>query len=115
MSDSIEDRDFNAVGLSISQVDRGRGDPRNILGLVIYHDLDTDLYRIVIKAGVVKESYSRKQFDCCPDRLLRDKGISQDKSVSLRKAVNRQSICRGQRFKKCSCASMQCTSNRCAC
>ena len=57
MSDSIEDtfkRDFNAVALSIPQVDRG--DPRNILGLVIHHDLDTDLCRIAIKAGVVKES-----------------------------------------------------------
>ena len=35
MSDSIEDRfkkDFNTVALSIPQVDRGRGDPRNILG-----------------------------------------------------------------------------------
>ena len=61
MSDSIEHRfkrDFNAVGLSISQVDSCRGDPRNILGLVIYHDLDTALYRIAIKAGVMKESYS---------------------------------------------------------
>ena len=59
MSDSIEDsfkKDFNAVALSIPQVDRGRGDPRNILGLVIHHDLDTDLCRIAIKAGVVKES-----------------------------------------------------------
>ena len=62
-------RDFNAVALSIPQVaiDRGRGDPRNILGLVIYHDLDTDLYRIAVNAGVVKESYSRNQFDCCPE------------------------------------------------
>ena len=59
MSDSTEDSfkgDFNAVALSIPQVDRGRGDPRNILGPVIYHDLATDLYRIAIKAGVVKES-----------------------------------------------------------
>ena len=34
-SDSIEDsfkRDFNAVALSTPQVDRGRGDPRNIHG-----------------------------------------------------------------------------------
>ena len=38
MSDSIENRfkrDFNAVAFSIPQVDRGRGDPRNILGLAI--------------------------------------------------------------------------------
>ena len=39
MSDPIEDRfkrDFNAVALSTPQVDRGRGDPRNILGLNIF-------------------------------------------------------------------------------
>ena len=34
----------DTVALSIPQVDRGRGDPRNILGLVMDHDLDTDLY-----------------------------------------------------------------------
>ena len=118
MSDSIEDRfkmDFNAVVLSIPQVDRGRGDPRNILGLVIYHDLDRDLYRIAVKAGVVKENYSHNQFDYCPERLHTENDVSQNKSVSLREAVNQQSMCQGQGFKKCSCASMQCTSNRCAC
>ena len=115
MSDSIEDRfkrDFNAVALSIPQVDRGSGDPRNILGLVIYHDLDTDLYRIAIKAGVVRESYSRNQFDCCPERLLTEDDVSQDKSVSLRKAVNQQSVCQEQGFKMYSCASMKYTSNK---
>ena len=115
MSGSIEDRfkrDFNAVAVSIPQVDRGRGDPRNILGLVIYHDLDTDLYRITMKARVVKENYSCNQSDCCPERLLNEDDVSQDKRVSLRQAVNQQSMCREQGFKKCSCASMQCRSNK---
>ena len=105
----------DTVALSIPQVDRGRGDPRNILGLVMDHDLDTDLYRIAVKAGILKESYSRNQFDCCPERLLTEDNVNQDKSVSLREAVNQQSMCGGQGFKKCSCASMQCKSNRCAC
>ena len=34
----------DTVALSTPQVDRGRGDPRNILWLVMDHDLDTDLY-----------------------------------------------------------------------
>ena len=105
----------DTVALSIPQVDRGRGDPRNILGLVMDHDLDTDLYRIAVKAGILKESYSRNQFDCCPERLLTEDNVNQDQSVSLREVVNQQSICGGQGFKKCSCASMQCKSNRCAC
>ena len=103
----------DTVALSIPQVDRG--DPRNILGLVMDHDLDTDLYRIAVKAGILKESYSRNQFDCCPERLLTEDNVNQDKSVSLREAVKQQSMCGGQGFKKCSCASMQCKSNRCAC
>ena len=43
------------------------------------HDLDTDLYQIAVKAGVLKESYSPNQFDCCPERLLTDDNINQDK------------------------------------
>ena len=105
----------DTVALSIPQVDRGRGDPRNILGLVMEHDLDTDLYRVAVKAGVLKERYSRNQFDCCPERLLTEDDVNQDKSVSLREAVNHQSLCGGQGFQKCSCASMQCKTNRCAC
>ena len=70
--------------LSIPQVDRGRGDPRNILRLVMDHDLDTDLYQIVIKAGVLKESYSHNQFDCCPERLLTDVHVNKDKCFTHR-------------------------------
>ena len=60
----------------------------------------------------MKEGYSHNQFDCCPERLLTEDDASQDKSVSLREAVNQQSLCRGQGLKKCSCASMKCTSNK---
>ena len=105
----------DTVAVSIPQVDRGRGDPRNILGLVLDHDHETDLYRIAVKAGVLKDRYSRNQFDSCPERLLTEEDINEEKSVSLREAVNHQSTCGGQGFKKCNCASMQCKSNRCAC
>ena len=45
-------------GDTIPKVDRGRGDPRNIVGLLLDHNIVTDLYLIAIKAGVLKDNYS---------------------------------------------------------
>ena len=50
-------------------VDRGRGDPRNIIGVIVDRD-ENDLYRIAVKAGILRTKYSRNQFDLCPQRLL---------------------------------------------
>lgn len=58
------------VAVPIPLVDRGRGDPRNILGVIVNRDLDTDQYTIAVKAGVLHGRYSRNQFDLCPQRLL---------------------------------------------
>ncbi|XP_037801957.1 KRAB-A domain-containing protein 2-like [Penaeus monodon] len=40
-------------------VDRGREDPRNILGVIVSRDLDNDQYKIAVKSGVLKGQYSR--------------------------------------------------------
>ena len=41
------------VAVLIPLVDRGRGDPRNILGVIINRDLETNLYRIAVRAGIL--------------------------------------------------------------
>ena len=68
---------------------RGLGDPGNILGLITSYDLERDLYKIAVRDGVLKGSYTRNQFDVCPRRLLNPADINQDKqiSLSLREAV----------------------------
>ena len=58
------------VAVPVPLVDRGRGDPRNILGVIIDRREDTDQYRIAVKAGILSGLYSRNQFDLCPQRLL---------------------------------------------
>lgn len=52
------------VAVLIPLVDRGRGDPRNILGVIINRDLETNLYRIAVRAGILATGYSRNQFVC---------------------------------------------------
>ena len=104
------------VAIPIPAVDRGREDARNILGVIVYRDTEKDLYRIAVKAGILKGLYSRNQFDLCPQRLLSLDDVSQDSSVSLRSAVIAQSASGGQGFTKCNCnGPKKCQSNRCKC
>ena len=52
------------VIIPIPLVDRGRGDPRNILGIILDRD-ENDLYTISVKSGILTSKYSRNQFDIC--------------------------------------------------
>jgi transposase InsO family protein len=103
------------VTVPIPMVDRGRGDPRNIMGVIMDRD-DNDMYRIAVRAGLLKGKYSRNQFDLCVQKLLKDTDVSKDQEVALRTAVQMESLCGGQGFVKCNCAGTgRCQSNRCKC
>jgi len=103
------------AAVPIPLVDRGRGDPRNILGVVLERDQNY-MYTIGVKAGVLKAKLSRNQFDLCPQRLLGEDSINRDRVVSLREAVTFESNCGGQGFVKCNCAGpKKCRTNRCKC
>ncbi|XP_063592517.1 uncharacterized protein LOC134769708 [Penaeus indicus] len=79
------------VAVTITLVDRGRGDPRNILGVVLERD-QNDMYTIGVKAGVLKAKLSCNQFNLCPLLLL------------------------GQGFVKCNCSGpKKCQTNGCKC
>ncbi|XP_037800350.1 uncharacterized protein LOC119595262 [Penaeus monodon] len=104
------------VAVSIPAVDRDRGDPRNILGVIVSRDLDNDQYEIAVQSGVLKGQCSRNQFDLCPQRLLAEDDVNQDTAVSLREAVIAQSACCGQGFTRCNCSGLKkCSTNRCKC
>ena len=52
------------VTIPIPSVDRGRTDPRNLIGIVT--DIsDNDMYTIAVKSGILNSNYSRNQFDVC--------------------------------------------------
>ena len=85
------------VAVPIPAVDRGRGDARNIWGVVV-NKTDNDQYKIAVKGGLLNGHYSRKQFDLCPQHLLGLDDVCVDNSVSLREAVSSESASGGQGF-----------------
>ena len=103
----------DSVTVPIPLVDRGRGDPRNIMGIVLDRD-SNDLYRIAVRGGILKGRYARNQFDLCAQKLLIYHDVSQEAEVSLRTAVQLDSKCGGQGFLKCYCSGTnRCESTRC--
>ena len=104
------------VTLPIPLVDRGKGDPRNIKGIILDRD-ERDLYRIAVRSGILKERYTRNQFDLCTQHLYTYSDVCQEKQVGLREAVHHESTCGGQGFTKCNCTitGKGCKTNRCSC
>jgi hypothetical protein len=45
------------VAAPIPMVDRGRGNAKNILGVIVHRDAGKDKYKIVVKAGILKGQY----------------------------------------------------------
>ena len=87
------------VTIPIPFVDRGKGDPRNIMGVIVDRD-ENDLYRVAVRVGILKERYSRNQFDLCT-QLHSIEDLSRDGEIGLRQAVQSESRCGGQGYAKC--------------
>ena len=87
------------VAIPIPLVDRGRGDPRNLLGVVVNRD-ENMMYSIATSNGTLKGKYSRNQFILCAERLLKIEDMDRQNLISLRSAVNLTSLCNGQGFVK---------------
>nr|XP_022900464.1 uncharacterized protein LOC111413662 [Onthophagus taurus] len=94
----------STVRIPVPDVDRGRGDARSVLAVVLEGT----------KLGVISKYYSRSEFSICPDNILKIEEITKDKEVSLRSVATSQSIGHGQGFNKCYCKT-KCHSNKCAC
>ena len=75
------------VAILIPMVDRGRGDPRNILG-VILDKSDNDLHTVAVKAGVLKPKCTRNDFSLCPQKLLTKDHVNTEKKREALKKVN---------------------------
>ncbi|XP_076029061.1 uncharacterized protein LOC143017904 [Oratosquilla oratoria] len=95
------------IAVPIPTVDRGRGDSRNIIGLIVDRD-ENDLYRIAV---MLSTKYSRNQFDLCPQNLLNKTGVKTGCTITLRQAL-RSTASGGQGFFHCD-SSKQCQTNRC--
>ncbi|KAK7102356.1 hypothetical protein V1264_020587 [Littorina saxatilis] len=103
------------VAVPIPLVDRGRGDPRNILAVVLDRR-DNNTYTLATKHGILKGSYERSGFELCPQKLLDTADLNCDTILSLRETVIRGSQSGGQGYIKCNCAgTKKCRTNRCKC
>ena len=58
--------------MPVSLADRSRDDPQNILDVIVHRDLETEINKIAVLAGVLNGGCSRNQFDLCPPKLLTD-------------------------------------------
>ncbi|XP_047505092.1 KRAB-A domain-containing protein 2-like [Pieris napi] len=101
----------DTVRVQIPDVDRGRGEFRNVLMVVI--EKAGDLYRLGNERGTIEEMFSRNQFSVCHDKLIDIENISPEKK-SLRELANEQSLSGGQGYKRCNCKT-KCATKKCSC
>ena len=80
--------------LPIPLVDREKGDPRNIIEVVLDRD-ENDMYRIAVRHGILQRKYSRNQFNLCPQKLYTQSDMNTSTEIPLRNAVQMQSNCGG--------------------
>ena len=99
------------VLVPIPEVDRGRTDFRNVLGVIMM--VGPDGYTIGTQSGLLKQKYVRSQFQPTIGNHLRAIDVP-PKEVSLREACGMVSLAHGQGFIRCSCKG-DCSSNRCSC
>ncbi|XP_049886470.1 KRAB-A domain-containing protein 2-like [Pectinophora gossypiella] len=101
------------VTIPIPDVDKGRGDLRNIIGVILQRN-DEGFYKIGTKHGVLQKLYCRTEFDICSQKFLSVGEVDQDTEISLRTAATKHSVGSGQGFVRCSCIR-NCLTNRCKC
>ena len=93
----------STVRVKVPDVDRGRGDPKSILVIVLNITKD-NFYKLGTRNGIIKQLYARSQFSVCNENILSTEEIP-SKEISLRSVATAQSTGTGQGFAKCACMS----------
>ena len=114
--DCILEKVGTNVLIPIPNVVRGKGDPRNLLAIVLQKD---DIgYKLGTKSGLLRGQYTRNQFELSGSNFLDLNSVNHDVEISLRQAVSSESICEGQGFTRCGCSATgktRCNTKRCMC
>ena len=101
----------DSVAVPVSQFDWSKGDPPNIIGLVL--EFDKRGYRIGTRSAKIKGRLARNQIEFIKFTGMKLEDIP-DGELSIREIVRAQSICGGQGFRRCHCKS-NCLTKRCSC
>ena len=99
------------IRIAIPDVDRAKGDCRNILGVVLEVTGD-NYYRIGTRTGKLNKVYARSQFTVSKEALI-DISEVPDVELPLRSIVTAQSNGTGQGIFHCNCKT--CSNKRCKC
>ena len=101
----------DTVKIRVPDVDRGRCDSRNILGVIMEVDLTKDLYRIGTKDGIRNLWYARNQLSTSTEGTVNIKDIP-SVNISLRECSGTASPFGGQGYRRCNCKT-SCRCNLC--
>lgn len=102
------------VVVPIPDVDRGRGDPRNVMAVVM--SINDGFYRLGTKHGVLNRLYVRNEMELCAQQFFTVDEVPETSQISLREAVGAASVSgRSQGFLKCNCTKSKCQTNGCKC
>ena len=102
----------DSVLVPVPSVDRGRGDPRNLLCYVM--EVNEDRYRLGTKYGILDTTFARSQFTVTTYQVLSEDSIKTDVILSVREAARAPSIGDGQGFTRCACKT-GCKTKSCKC
>ena len=86
----------------VPDVDRGRCDSRNILGVIMEADLTKDLYRIGTKDGILNSRYARNEFSTCTEFTVNIADVP-SVNISLRECAGKASLFGDQGYRRCNC------------
>lgn len=101
----------DCVTVFVSEFDRGRGDPANIVGVVL--EINDTKYKVGTRAGIIKNWLERNSFECKKFKGLKPEDIPKQE-YGIREIVRLLSIGSGQGFQRCTCKG-GCDNNRCKC
>lgn len=100
------------VLVPIPAVDRGRGDPTNLVAVVL--EMKEEKVRVGTRDGVLNTWFERNQVAATRFKSISIDDIRSEDVYSLRELVRLGSVGTGQGYRRCSCRG-DCDSKRCKC
>jgi hypothetical protein len=101
------------VLIPIPNVDRGKGDPRNVMAVVT--ERVHNGYKLGTSGGMLLGSYTRNEIELSDSQFLDTETVDKTSEISLRNAVRSVSVCGGQGLPNVGAVQLRCNTKRCAC
>ena len=99
------------IAVPVSQFDKSKGDPPNLIGVV--QKRDPDGYTIGTRADIIRDTLARNQIEFVKFSGLKGENVPAE-HYTVRELVRKQSICGGQGYVRCHCHT-NCLTKRCSC